>query len=136
MRSKGTVVVKIGSSCMFQPDGRASLSNLARLAETIAKLSKLWERVVLVSSGAIALGRQHLNTTLVPQSIAEKQALASVGQLYLMNLYKGFLDQLDLTVGQVLVSKSDFGDAVRNENILNTFAGGVTTHPKPIASKD
>lgn len=38
-----------------------------------------------------------------------------------MNLYKGFLDQLDLTVGQVLVSKSDFGDAVRNENILNTF---------------
>ncbi|NJL39653.1 MAG: hypothetical protein HC899_25080 [Leptolyngbyaceae cyanobacterium SM1_4_3] len=51
---------------MFQPDGRASLSNLARLAETIAKLSKLWERVVLVSSGAIALGRQHLNTTLVP----------------------------------------------------------------------
>lgn len=121
MRSKATVVVKIGSSCMFQPDGRASLSNLARLAETIAKLSKLWERVVLVSSGAISLGRQHLNTTLVPQSIAEKQALASVGQFYLMNLYKGFLDQLDLTVGQVLVSKSDFGDAVRNENILNTF---------------
>ncbi len=58
---------------------------------------------------------------LVPQSIAEKQALASVGQLYLTNLYKGFLDQLDLTVGQVLVSKSDFGDVVRNENILNTF---------------
>jgi glutamate 5-kinase len=121
MSLKGTLVIKIGSSCIVQKDGRVSLSNLAEVAETVAKLSRLWEKVVLVSSGAIVLGRQHLKTKLVPQSIAEKQALASVGQLYLMNLYKGFLDQLDLTVGQVLVSKSDFGDAVRNENTLNTF---------------
>jgi glutamate 5-kinase len=121
MRSSGTIVVKIGSSCVFPQNSRISLSRLAGLAETIAELSKSWEKVVLVSSGAIALGRQHLGTTLVPQSIAEKQALSSVGQLYLMNLYKGFLEQLNLTVGQVLVSRSDFGDAVRNENILNTF---------------
>jgi len=120
-RSNGTVVIKIGSSCIVNQDGDVRLSNLAALCETVAELSKLWERVVLVSSGAIALGRQSLNTKLIPQSIAEKQALASVGQPYLMNIYRGFLEHLNLTVGQVLISKSDFGNTTRNQNTLNTF---------------
>ncbi len=119
--SKRTIVVKIGCSSMFQSNGEVSLSNLARLTETIYELLKIRERVVIVSSGAIAFGRQNLNTTLVPQSIAEKQALASVGQVYLMNIYKNFLDVLDLKVGQILVSKSDFRDSIRSENTLNTF---------------
>jgi glutamate 5-kinase len=103
-RKKRAIVIKIGSSCIVQENGRVNLSTLAELAEVIGKLSKLWERVVLVSSGAILLGRHQLGSKIVPQSIAEKQALASVGQLCLMNLYKGFLDQLGVTVGQILVS--------------------------------
>lgn len=116
-----TIVVKIGCSSLFQSNGEVSLSNLARLTETIHDLLKICKRVVIVSSGAIAFGRQNLDTKLVPQSIAEKQALASVGQVYLMNIYKNFLDVLGLKVGQVLVSKSDFRNSCRSENTLNTF---------------
>jgi glutamate 5-kinase len=121
IHSKGTIVVKIGASCIIRQNNKVSLSNLAELAETIAELSEIWERVVLVSSGAIVIACQHLKVQLPPQNVTEKQALASVGQLYLMNTYREFFDRLGVTVGQVLISKSDFGEVVCNENILNTF---------------
>ena len=91
-----TIVVKIGTSCLTQPEtGQLALSTIATLAETLCHLrSPRTYRVILVSSGAVGVGCARLGLTERPKAIALKQAVAAVGQGRLIRIYDDLFTNL------------------------------------------
>lgn len=77
--------------------------------------------VILVSSGAIGVGCQRLGLAARPTKIAQKQALAAVGQVHLMRYYEDFLQALGLTCAQVLLTLDNLADRAQYVNARNTF---------------
>lgn len=100
------IVLKIGSSLLF--DARRKEANrawLAALAEDIADLRHEGREIIIVSSGAVALGRARIQTD--PRKLADKQAAAAVGQSLLMKAWEEALAPHDLMAGQILLTRDD-----------------------------
>jgi glutamate 5-kinase len=111
------VVVKVGSTLLVDGDkGRLNRSWLESLAEDVAAFRKRGQEVILVSSGAIALGRRHLNLGIGKLKLEESQAAAAVGQIRLAHAYKELLDVHGITVAQVLLT---LGDTEQRRRYLN-----------------
>ena len=100
------IVVKIGSSLVFNARRReANRAWLAALAEDIADLAQSGQEIIIVSSGAVALGRARIHTD--PRKLADKQAAAAVGQSLLMKAWEEALAPYDLIAGQILLTRDD-----------------------------
>jgi glutamate 5-kinase len=111
------VVVKVGSSLLVDGDkGRLNRSWLESLAADVAAFRKRGQEVILVSSGAIALGRRHLNLGAGKLKLEESQAAAAVGQIRLAHAYKELLEAHDITVAQILLT---LGDTEQRRRYLN-----------------
>src|SRR6202521_186026 len=111
------VVVKVGSSLLVDSDkGRLNRAWLESLAADVAASRKRGQEVILVSSGAIALGRRHLNLCPGKLKLEESQAAAAVGQIRLAHAYKELLDVHEITVAQVLLT---LGDTEQRRRYLN-----------------
>jgi glutamate 5-kinase len=111
------VVVKVGSSLLVDGDkGRLNRSWLESLAADVAVCRKRGQEVILVSSGAIALGRRHLNLGTGKLKLEESQAAAAVGQIRLAHAYKELLDTHAITVAQILLT---LGDTEQRRRYLN-----------------
>jgi len=105
------IVVKVGSSTLARGDGAHG-----RLARAIRALRDEKRKVVLVSSGAIALGAKKLGYAKRPKEIARLQAAASAGQSLLMRAYEEAFDRENLAVAQVLLTHADLADRTRANN--------------------
>jgi len=102
------VVIKVGSALLVDgTTGRLNRSWLETLIADVVRLRKQGKEVVLVSSGAIALGRRHLGLPRGALRLEESQAAAAVGQIRLAHAYKELLEQWDLPVAQVLLTLED-----------------------------
>src|SRR5262245_28171820 len=102
------VVVKVGSALLVDAaSGRLNRAWLETLAEDLARLRRRGQEVLVVSSGAIALGRRHLNIASGRLRLEESQAAAAVGQIRLAHAWKEVLEQRDLTVAQILLTLDD-----------------------------
>ena len=88
LKDKKRIVIKVGSSSITHPSGDLYLSKIEKLVRILCDLKAKNKDVVLVSSGAIAVGRRALHIGRRPESIAEKQAFAAVGQARLMMVYQ------------------------------------------------
>lgn len=111
------VVVKVGSALLVDSaTGTVRRAWLDTLAADIAALRARGQEVLLVSSGAIALGRQHLNLGRGRLRLEEKQAAAAVGQIRLAHAWKEVLEQHRLSVAQILLT---FGDTEERRRYLN-----------------
>ncbi|MHC3128315.1 glutamate 5-kinase, partial [Brevundimonas sp. GN22] len=100
------IVLKIGSSLVFDPRRKeANRAWMAALAEDIADLRAEGREVIIVSSGAVALGRARIQTD--PKKLADKQAAAAVGQSLLMKAWEEALAPHDLLAGQILLTRDD-----------------------------
>ena len=111
------VVVKVGSSLLVDSDkGRLNRAWLESLAADVAASRKRGQEVILVSSGAIALGRRHLALGTGRLKLEESQAAAAVGQIRLAHAYKELLDVHEITVAQILLS---LGDTEQRRRYLN-----------------
>jgi len=131
-----SVVVKLGTSTLTA--GRASLSP-ARMVELVRQLAQLHQagcQVVLVSSGAIAAGRERLAFPHLPKKIPAKQMLAAVGQPRLMALYEQLFEIYGLTVAQVLLTKTDLADRRRYLNSRNTLSALLAQGVVPIVNEN
>ncbi len=115
------IVIKVGSSTLTHPNGRTNLERLDRLALVISELMNQKKHIVLVSSGAIAVGMGKYNLAERPAGMGKKQALAAVGQCELMNLYSRLFSVYNQHVAQVLLTKTDLDDELHKKNVLNTF---------------
>jgi glutamate 5-kinase len=102
------VVVKVGSALLVDSaTGRLNRGWLETFAADVARLRTRGQEVILVSSGAIALGRRHLNLSAGKLRLEESQAAAAVGQIRLAHAYKELLEVHDITVAQILLTLGD-----------------------------
>ena len=113
------IVVKVGSSSLTGQAGDLDPARVASLAGQIADLVEGGDRVILVSSGAIAAGFRCLGFAQKPQRIADKQASAAVGQGLLMEEYNRCFLARGLHTGQLLLTREDFSD---NRRFKNAYA--------------
>jgi glutamate 5-kinase len=118
------VCVKVGSALLVDPEkGRLNRAWLESFAADVARLRKRGQEVILVSSGAIALGRRHLRLPEGKLKLEESQAAAAVGQIRLAHAYKELLDAHEITVAQILLT---LGDTEQRRRYLNA-RGTVNT---------
>ncbi|MCF8564074.1 glutamate 5-kinase [Alicyclobacillus tolerans] len=115
------VVVKIGSSSLTDSLGRLSTDKISALVQEICEL-QLEEQcqVIMVSSGAVATGLDRLKWNRATITLPEKQAAAAVGQGLLVNLYERLFAEQGVTIGQLLLTRSDMEDRKRFVHIRNT----------------
>jgi glutamate 5-kinase len=116
------VVIKVGSALLVEKStGNVNRDWLAALADDIAAMRARRQEVVLVSSGAIALGRRELGLTKRKPRLEEKQAAAAVGQIRLAHAWKEALEERGFTVAQVLLTLGDTEERRRYLNARNTL---------------
>jgi len=116
------VVVKVGSALLVERStGRVNRAWLESLADDVAALRRRGQEVVLVSSGAIALGRRQLGLPAGKLRLEESQAAAAVGQIRLAHAWKEVLEHRGFTVAQVLLTLGDTEQRRRYLNARNTL---------------
>ncbi len=125
------IVVKIGSRTLA-----GDMDVYARLAQTIAAARAQRRAVVLVSSGAIALGTKKLGYRTRPKEMAKLQAAAAAGQSVLMRAYEAAFAELDVTVAQVLLTHADLADRVRANNARAALAALLEAGAVPILNEN
>ncbi|MEA3485704.1 MAG: glutamate 5-kinase, partial [Candidatus Aerophobetes bacterium] len=133
--SANRIVVKVGSSLLLR-EGELNLSFVRELAKDIAALSKRGKEVILVSSGAIGMGKREVKVDKTLNAIPSKQALASVGQTNLMNLYSRVFQKYHLIIGQVLLSGSDLSRRSSYLNARNTLLALLKLNIIPIVNEN
>ena len=101
------IVVKVGSALLVGPDGTAHAAWLADFAADVARMRARGQQVVIVSSGAVALGRRRLGLGKRALSLPEKQAAAAAGQSALMRAWEEALEPHGLICAQVLLTRDD-----------------------------
>jgi glutamate 5-kinase len=120
---KKRVVVKIGSSALtYSQTGALNFIKLEKLVRELCDIRNSGMDVCLVSSGAIAVGRQVIGMAKRPTNISTKQACAAVGQASLMMTYLKLFSQYHQRTGQVLLTKGTMLSNVARKNAQNTFA--------------
>ncbi len=131
-----TIVIKVGSSTLSYPNGRLNYQRLVRLAGTLAGIQKTGRNIILVSSGAIAVGAGRLGLASRPSDLADKQALAAIGQAELIRIYRRFFEIRNQHVGQVLLTKDIVVDAERRENARNTLHELIKMNIIPVINEN
>ena len=131
------VVVKVGSALLVEPStGSVNLAWLESLAEDIATLRSRGQEVVLVSSGAIALGRRELGLGRGKLKLEEKQAAAAVGQIRLAHAWKEVLESHGATVAQVLLTLGDTEQRRRYLNARSTLTTLIKLGSIPVINEN
>jgi glutamate 5-kinase len=125
-------VIKVGSA-LIAPDGKqCSAQHLLSIARFVTESRKNGRQIVLVSSGSVAAGRNHIKFGEVP-TIAEKQAMAAVGQSMMMANWQRFFD---FPCAQILLTHDDLRDRTRYVNIKNTIRELLDNDVLPIINEN
>lgn len=120
LQCKKRIVVKIGSSCLTHPEtGSINYAKIEQLIRMLTDIHNSGKDVILVSSGAIAVGRKVMN--MKPETLDEKQALAAIGQARLMMTYQKLFAEYNQVTGQILMTKNTMVDALNRRLAQNTF---------------
>lgn len=115
------LVVKVGSSTLSHATGKINLRLIDGLCRVLSDLKNAGNEVILVSSGAIAMGVSKLSLERRPSDIPTKQAAAAVGQCELMYTYDKFFGEYNQTVAQILLTAEDVESAERRTHFENTL---------------
>ncbi len=116
-----TIVVKIGSNVLTREDGMLDEVHIASIVEQLAAIRHKGIDILLISSGAVAAGRQYVSCRRHADPISCRQLWASVGQVKLMNIYSYLFAKHNLLCSQVLVTKEDFSDRRHYLNTRNSL---------------
>jgi glutamate 5-kinase len=116
------IVVKVGTNVVAGPDGAVGVARLESITHSLARLREKGLQVVLVSSGAVGLGRSRLGLHHArTHDLVTRQACAAVGQALLMHEYEKFFSHHDVRIAQVLLTEDDFMDRRRSSNLRHTM---------------
>lgn len=130
------VVVKIGSSSLTYPGGGLNLYKVEKLVRCLCDMRSRGMDVALVSSGAIAVGKEAIGLKEPPADISIKQACAAVGQAKLMMTYQKIFSEYNQVAGQVLMTKNTMINPVSRENTHNTFGQLFSLGVIPIVNEN
>lgn len=137
LKDKKRIVIKIGSSSLtHEKTGELNLFKIEKLIRVICDLKGEGKDVVLVSSGAIAAGRQALGSQKRPQTISEKQAYAAVGQARLMMVYQRLFSEYNHIAAQVLLTKDTMTNQDSRINAQNTFEELLRLGAVPVVNEN
>jgi glutamate 5-kinase len=115
------VVVKLGTNVLTAGSERLNRPRMIDFVRQLAQLKQAGHEMILVTSGAVAAGRERIGLQRRSRDIAQKQMLAAVGQSYIMHLYQQMFEMYDVPVGQTLLTKADISDRSRYLNARNTL---------------
>lgn len=122
LKDRKRIVIKIGSSSLMHADtGKLDLVKIERLVRILCDIRNSGKEVVLVSSGAIAVGRQAIGLNERPDELPVKQACAAIGQARLMMIYQKIFAEYSQVTAQVLMTKYTIINEVSRHNAQNTF---------------
>lgn len=122
LKDKKRIVVKIGSSSLTHAEtGSLNMDKMERLVRVLTDLRNQGKEVVLVTSGAIAVGRKALGLIEKPTERSIKQACAAVGQARLMMVYQKLFAEYNQVAAQILMTKYTMINDISRENAQNTF---------------
>ena len=122
IRNRKRIVIKIGSSSLMHKDtGRLNLRKIEKLVRTLVDLKNSGKDVILVSSGAIAVGRTAIGLHERPDELPVKQACAAIGQAKLMMVYQKIFAEYSAIAAQVLMTKTTVVNDTSRKNAENTF---------------
>lgn len=130
------LVVKVGTSTLTYATGNINFRRLSRLVEVLSDISNSGVQVVLVSSGAIAVGVGKLGLPERPADVPGRQAAAAVGQSELMFLYDKLFSEYSKITSQMLLTGSDVDDPERRSHLVNTFEKLLSFGSLPIVNEN
>ena len=130
------IVVKLGTSSLTSGTSKISPPFLVELARQVTQLHSAGHQVILVSSGAIAAGREKLGFPQLPKDLPAKQMLSAIGQPRLMAIYEQVFGLYGLTLAQVLLTRSDLADRRRYLNARNTLTALLSHGALPIINEN
>ena len=131
------IVVKVGTSTLAHPTGRLNIQRMEKLCKVLSDLKNMGHEIILVSSGAIAMGFGKLNLSERPKDVPTKQASAAVGQCALMYIYDKLFTEYNHTVAQLLITAPDIEEGgVRKQNFHNTLARLLELGALPVINEN
>lgn len=130
------IVVRIEISTLSDSDGKFNHRKMDRLAMVLSNLNNSGKQVIVVSSGAIALGADKMGLSQQPSSYAEMQAIAAIGQAELIRFYQHYFDQYNQIVAQVLLTEDVVENPERVRNAQNTFDSLLEMNIIPIVNEN
>ena len=130
------IVLKIGSSNLVNGRGKLREKWLKSLVRDIKKLVSKDKKLVIVSSGAIALGHSYLKIKQKKLKLEMSQALASIGQIHLTNVYRKLFEKNKIKIGQILISLDDTEQRRRAINAKRTFENLFKLRAIPIVNEN
>ena len=116
------IVIKVGSNVLTRQDGKLDVTRMSSIVDQIAWLRQQGYEVILVSSGAVACGRQELKVVHSLDSVEQRQLFSALGQVKLVGLYYDLFREFGIHVGQVLTMKENFepGEQYQNQQACMT----------------
>lgn len=130
------IVVKVGTSTLTHDSGAVNLNRMEKLVRVLADLNGMGHQVILVSSGAIAVGTARLGLPERPKELRMKQAAAAVGQCRIMHVYDKLFAEYNRTVSQILLTGDDVDDPVRSAHLSSTFEALLDMHVIPVVNEN
>jgi glutamate 5-kinase len=130
------VVVKLGSNLFFDADGNLALDRIRELIDDVATERANGRQIIIVSSGAVALGSSALKMRPHSAMLVQKQAFAAVGQSRLMNLYEQAFSKHSMVTAQILLTEEDFSSRKRYLNLRNTLMTLLEMEVIPIINEN
>lgn len=137
IKEKNRIVVKVGSSTLtHEATGNLNLSKMEKLVRVLCDLHNAGKEVILVSSGAIAVGRKALGINERPKTMPVKQACAAVGQARLMMTYQKLFGEYNQIAAQILMTKGTMVSDDSRYNAQNTFNQLLSMGVIPIVNEN
>lgn len=137
IKEKNRIVVKVGSSTLtHEATGNLNLSKAEKLVRVLCDLHNAGKEVILVSSGAIAVGRKALGINERPKTMPVKQACAAVGQARLMMTYQKLFGEYNQIAAQILMTKGTMTNDDSRYNAQNTFNELLSMGVIPIVNEN
>lgn len=136
MKQKKTIILKFGTSVLTQGTISLDRPHILEIVRQCAELHQQGYRLVIVTSGAVAAGRDYLNNPPLPPTIASKQLLAAVGQSQLIQTWEQLFNIYNIKIGQVLLSRADVEDRERFLNARDTLYALLDNHIIPIINEN
>ncbi len=130
------IVIKIGSSSLTYDNGKPNLRRIEQLCRVVSDLKNRDIEVILVSSGAVAVGVNRLRLPSRPSDTKGKQAAAAVGQADLMSIYDRSFSEYGYVTAQILMNRDVIEHRDRKENVINTFKALLEFGAVPIVNEN
>lgn len=135
-KKQKTIVLKFGTSVLTQGSSKLNRPHMLSIVSQCAQLQQEGYRVVIVTSGAMAAGRDYLNHPKLPPTIASKQLLAAVGQSQLIQTWEQLFEIYGIYIGQMLLTRADLEDRERFLNARDTLNALLDNKIIPIINEN